>query len=222
MTHPSTPSLLLLLLLGAVVLSGCVSEGQERNEDLDAFQVEGDPYLGNREAEVVVVAFESPLCSGCKHFHESILPDLTERYFTPDGSVVFYFKQFDTYGRTGHAADERALQIALECTARTSNDGFWALTHVLYADQFKVGEDNIREVMESVADDAGFDGEAVFACYDAAGSEPDVEADIQVARDLGIRGTPSFFVIGPTGPATRTNDLVQTIEDKLDDVDTTA
>lgn len=217
---------LIVVLVVAGIVAGAYARNQSLNPgtregNLEVFDVtEADPRMGNADAPVVVVAFESPVCSGCKWFHENMLPRLERDYFSGQ-EVVFYYQHFDTYGRSGHATLERTLSLSQDCVHREGGDApFWNWTRFLYAEQFGVTLRNLDDNLRSFADAEGLDGDAIVACTHDAAPTDEVEADAAVAHKKGVRGTPSFFVFGPEGDAEQvtSNGLEEAIQRRVADL----
>lgn len=163
---------------------------------LAAFNVDDDPFLGDPTSRVALVGYESPHCSSCKAFHQGVLPDLRAEFFDA-GRAVYYYVQ-------GTIGGDQDSSIAQECAAlHGGNAAFWDLTDRFYARANTYSTPDLRSWLGALADEHGFDRDAVLACFDDQETLDAVSEDLRVGRDQGARGTPSFWVIGHDGEAVK-------------------
>ena len=76
--------------------------------------------------------------------------------------------------------------------ARTSRARFWEFHDGLYENQQSINND----LLYTLAEDVGIDVEAFSTCYDNGEKLDAIEEDFEYGRELGIRGTPAFFING--------------------------
>lgn len=172
--------------------------GNTKAENLEAFGLAEDPYLGDPNAPVVVVGFEAPTCSACRGFHAQFLPGLKADYFET-GKAVFYYSQY----HIGTDADFHIgtmQECALEHGGR---DDFWNFTDMIYLElgQYpSTGEG--RAKFNQFA--AGHQSEAdLLRCADDAELGGRVSQDYRVGRDWEVTGTPTFYIFGLEGEPAR-------------------
>lgn len=165
-----------------------------RAANVAAFGLDDDPFLGDPEAPVVLVGYESPHCSACQRFHLQMLPDLQAEYFDT-GRVVYHYIQ-------GTIGGDFNSNIAQECAHRHGgNDAFWRMTDLFYQRANTYGTPDLHGMLRQVADEQGLDPEPFVACLDGAQTSKAVSEDWGVGSDRGVRGTPTFWAFGPTGEA---------------------
>ena len=109
-------------------------------------------------------------------------------------------------GAAGQAEAAQAAQCAHEQGA------FWDYHDLLFTGT--LGHD--RESYLQYADDLGLDAEALAECLDSERYAEEVQADAVYAINLGISGTPTFFINGlPMVGAQPLSIFVQVIEAEL-------
>ncbi len=200
-------------LLGASLLAGCLNpegpidrtpedmEGGSTNTDgswnLTFFGVNGDPFLGDEDADVQVVAFDAPRCPNCKRYHDNVFPDIKADYIDT-GRIGYHFVQFTVgypYDITGSVAEE--------CAHREGGTPAYVDTlDAVFAGQpgpFDEAKDELRDILRQVAADHGLDEAVLLACFDNEETRSEVDADIAAGRDSGAGSNPGFAVLGPNG-----------------------
>lgn len=149
---------------------------------------EGFPRLGHAGAPIVVEEFSSYACSHCRAFHEDRLPALLDNIAA--GQVQFILIPV---GHIGSGADN-AARAAL-CAGEQGH--FWAMHDVLFSWQKKY----LTRVFDSRrlskgASNLGLDMAAFDECMEASRTRSQVDLALQMFRERGLSGTPSFFVNG--------------------------
>ena len=191
-----------IVVLGAMAVywltGGAPGPATTRAANFASFGLADDPYHGNPDAPVVVVAFEAPRCTSCRQFHLNVMPGLQERYFDT-GKAVLYYVQFTA----GYDLD-RPAGIVQECLlAVGGREAFWGFTDALYEEQPAITVANLDARVAAYVQEKGLDSEAVQDCRDGADGETPLELDWGNAYSHGASGTPTFFVFGPEGEAVR-------------------
>lgn len=164
-----------------------------RDANFVAFGLADDPFLGDPEAPVVLVGYESPHCSACQHFHRSVLPELQAQIDA--GSVVYYYIQ-------GTIGDDMASSVAQECAlAAGGNDAFWDITDRLYGRSYTYTAPDWPSWLADLAAMHNLDGDDLQECFDEGRTSQAVREDLRVGRDQGAAGTPTFWAFTETGSA---------------------
>lgn len=142
------------------------------------------PFAGNPEGDVVIVEFFDYRCGYCRRSAADLFA-LIEA--DPDVKVVF--KEFPILGS--------ASQLAARAALASRDQGLYYQFHqALMSADIGFSEAEIMDVAGSV----GLDTERLKADMQA----PEVDAYLarihQLARDLGVRGTPAFVIDGELFP----------------------
>jgi protein-disulfide isomerase len=142
------------------------------------------PFRGNASAPVVIQAFMDFQCPFCKR----VLPTLAELEAEFGTKVKIAWRHLPL---PFHKDAALAAEAAQEAFAQKGNAGFWRFHDALFEAQEKgIG----RDVLESIADQIGLDMKRFRAALDSHKHLPKVEADMKIAQDADINGTPGFVV----------------------------
>jgi protein-disulfide isomerase len=171
---------------------------------------EGGFRMGNPKAKVAIVEYGSLTCPHCRHFAETALEPLVSQYVRT-GKASYEFRSFVLNG-----ADLAATLVA-RCNGPAH---FFPTAEQLYATQSewieklgklpKTEQDRINalpqgELMLAIAKASGILPVAAAHGIPAAKAEVCLKDEtaatrlvkgVQAATDLGVKGTPTFFVNG--------------------------
>ena len=155
----------------------------------------GYPPLGSPDAPITLVEFGDYQCHFCNVFFHNTKDDLVRNYIDT-GMVKMYFKDYTIIGPDSVVAAHGA-----HCAQE--QDMFWAYHDEVYSnwDGENTGWASL-ENLEAYAAQAGLDAAAWSSCMDASEYSEVVGASNQDGRNLGLQGTPSFFVIDQSGQVT--------------------
>ena len=145
--------------------------------------VNGSPFKGAEKAKVTVVKFEDFQCPYCKAGQPNY-QEVLKRY---DGRVRLVHKDLPLDEL--HPLARRAAEAA-RCADEQGK--FWAYHDKLYEHAPKLGVTELK----SYAKDVGLDQKAFEECLSSAKFKDRVQKDFLEAAQLGITGTPTFFING--------------------------
>lgn len=144
-----------------------------------------DPYLGKKDASVVVVEFGDFQCPYCK----DIYPTLREISVKYQDQVKFIFRDFplsQIHDRAQAAAE------AAGCAFAQSNDKFWA-----YHDKLFQNQDNLTdEDLKNYAVQVGLDEKKFSECFTSGERKAEINEDFLDGAAQGVTGTPTLFFNG--------------------------
>jgi protein-disulfide isomerase len=141
------------------------------------------PSKGKADAKIRVVEFADFECPYCSRAADT-MKALEQKY---GDRVSFSYRHFPL--RSIHPRAQRASEIA-QCAGEQGK--FWAVHDALYAHQDSLDEPNARKL----AVDAGVDAGKLEECLGAGRGASQVELDLKKGEEVGIEGTPSFFING--------------------------
>lgn len=141
------------------------------------------PTLGNAEAKVAIVAFSDFQCPYCQRFHQSSYRELKEHYIDT-GKVLMAYRDLPL------AFHPLAKGAAAAAHCAGAQGRFWEAADELFAGQERLGPELYHEIAEKF----GLDTAAFSACLDDPEVMARVDSDARTAADLGVEGTPTFFV----------------------------
>jgi protein-disulfide isomerase len=157
-------------------------------DDVERFKVPlqgNEPQRGPDDALVTIVEFSDFECPYCARVVIT-LKQLTQAYGN-DVRIVWM-----NYPLPFHKNARRAATAGLEAHAQKGNEAFWALHDKMFANQSALAGASLEKMAEEVGLDLDAFREALASDkYDAT-----IDAHESLAYDLGVRGTPAFFING--------------------------
>ena len=206
------------MLATATLVAACAGESQPAESTsgttasllskVGANEVSGQPQLpqegpqidvallghnrGDGEALVRVVEMSDFGCGYCRQFHEESFPTLLAEY-VESGMVEWKFMPFIT----GMFDNSLAVTEAAECAMAQSDELFIAMSDRLWSEQstWKPSDDPAG-VARGMADELGVNMREYDSCLEDDTRMTRIIASTQLAQQLGVRGTPTFFVVG--------------------------
>ncbi|MEO8478360.1 MAG: thioredoxin domain-containing protein [Gemmatimonadota bacterium] len=146
--------------------------------------VAGGHRYGSANAKVVIVEFGDFQCPACGRFHESLQAVIAK--YGSDVAVVFRQWPLEELHPIAYAAARAA-----ECASAQA--AFKPMHDELFAQQDELG----GKSLVSIAADAGVSDTAKFAkCMEVQGRVDAIERDIELARSMELRGTPTIIING--------------------------
>lgn len=140
------------------------------------------PSMGPEDAAVVIVEFSDFQCPYCSRL-SATMHRIVETF---EGQVRVEFRHcpLDFH--------EHAAPAARAAVCADEQGRFWELHDAMFGAQSRLDPEGLR----ALATDAGLDLEALDACLESDRPGAVVDADKAAAGELGVQGTPSFFVNG--------------------------
>lgn len=150
------------------------------------------PLKGDPSAPITLIEFGDFQCPNCGRFARDTSPQI-EASYVDSGKVSMAFKHFTVVG-----PDSKPAAMASQC----ANDQgmFWEFHDELYNNQ---GHENSgwasRDNLKQIASNMGLDTQSFNSCLDSNKYESLVENDLNLAKQLDFRGTPSFLILKNDG-----------------------
>jgi protein-disulfide isomerase len=161
------------------------------------------PSRGPGDAPVTIVEFGDFQCPYCKQAEASLGAILAQ--YPRQVRLVFRNLPLDQL----HPNAEIAAKAAV-CADRQGN--FWPMHDAMYADQSQLGVEGLNGTAKRLH----LDADRFSACLADASSAAAVAADTKAADDLGISGTPFFFINGqPIDGSVPVEQFQQVIDSEL-------
>lgn len=157
----------------------------------EAVNVTGLGYdQGSPTARVTVVEFSDFGCGYCRRFHESTFPVLKEE-FIDTGRVRWKYVPFSI----GMFPNGSEAALAGDCAG--AQDDFVGMKARLYGGQSEWRSSRAPfDLFRSYAEAQGLDADRFAACLLDPRRHERLETSNRTASQLGVRGTPTFFVQG--------------------------
>jgi protein-disulfide isomerase len=141
-----------------------------------------DPVLGDANAPITIVEFSDFRCPYCGRFFAETLQPIMSNY---EGKVKLVFRDYPILG-------PQSLTAALAGECMNAQGRFWDFHNQTFANQ----ENLTREAFISYAEDFGVNVEQFTTCLDNQEYIQEITADATYAQNLGVTGTPAFFING--------------------------
>lgn len=145
--------------------------------------VEGAPFRGSAAAPVTIVKFEDFHCPYCKRT-QATLSQILLKY---GDRVKIVHRDFPI--DTLHPAARLAAEAA-RCAA--AQDKFWPYHDLLYSNSPKTDPEQLK----AYAQQAGLNMGAFEQCLSRETYKDAVQKDVDLGLELGLNGTPAFFING--------------------------
>ena len=114
-------------------------------------------------------------------------PELYEKY-VKDGTLRIEWKDFPYQGR-------ESVTAALAARAAQAQGRFWEYHDLIYANQSSGNSGGYNEEsLTALAEEVGLDVDRFREDLEGARYDDVVQADFREGQDLGISGTPTFFI----------------------------
>lgn len=146
----------------------------------------GDIELGNKDAKVTVVEFSSITCNHCAYFAQDVFPKIKANYIDT-GKIRYIMRDlaFDGTAVAGYAL--------ARCMG---NDKFISIRDHFFNNFDRFREKSVAEVLRDLSFEAGIPKEKFMSCVGDKRVLEGIKAVREQAIELGISGTPTFFING--------------------------
>src|SRR5262245_33869038 len=145
--------------------------------------ITGAPSKGPESAPVTIVKFEDYQCSFCKQAQ----PTFVELFKQYDGKVRLVHKDLPL-----EAIHPLARQTAEAARCANEQGKFWSYHDKLYASAPKLSTEDLKNYAKEV----GLDVWLFDRCFATGKYRSTVEKDLSDGVQLGLTGTPTFFING--------------------------
>lgn len=155
----------------------------QRQVEVDKIETEGEPVLGDKDAEITMVVYEDYQCPYCKRFEENTVSQVESNY-VDSGDVKVIWKDFPI-PQLGHDWAVPAAET-MECVYRQDNDAFWSLKDQIYANQDTLNSMSPDAVQDEILTWASedVDRSEVEACLENGNPETEVNGDLREGQSF--------------------------------------
>jgi protein-disulfide isomerase len=145
--------------------------------------VAGEPFKGSEKARVTIVKFEDYQCPFCKQVQPTF-NELLSRY---NGKVRLVHKDLPL-----ESLHSQARQAAEAARCAYEQGKFWEYHDKLYANSPKASADDLK----SYAKEVSLNVDSFDRCFASGKYKGVVQQDLNEGAQLGLTGTPTFFING--------------------------
>ncbi|MBU4483947.1 thioredoxin domain-containing protein [bacterium] len=164
--------------------------------------ISGDPFLGPKDAPITLIEFADFECPFC----QKIQPTIVKLMETYKDKVKLVFKNFPL----NFHKNARKAHLAAACV--NEQDKFWEYKHMLFENQKNLKESNLKEYAKNLK----IDMKKFSDCFTKEKYSDDIDRDVNAGKDIGVTGTPAFFINGIMISGTRPYEaFVEIIEQEL-------
>lgn len=166
--------------------------------------------IGSPEAKVTVVDFSNYLCGHCRDHANDVLP-LVKRDYIDTGKVRYVFRDFPFGGQ------ENVIRAGEAAACAADNNLYFEYHEALFRAQMRwagLRGEALDGYFADLAGQIGMAPASFLQCLKSGSKRAGVLADQKLATDLGLTGTPTFFVNGEKYTGQRPYDSWREILDK--------
>lgn len=156
--------------------------------------------VGDPEAAITIMEFGDYQCPSCQHFASNVKPQIDLAYLQ-SGVARFVFHDFPLDQHPYAFLASRAARCALD----QGSEYYWPYHDLLFRNQASWSPSPSAPLgdFESYAEQIGLDEGDFKGCLNSDRHAEVVTANRQLGVELGVSGTPTLYVSGNDGRATR-------------------
>ena len=151
---------------------------------------DNDFILGDKDAPITIIAYESMSCSHCADFHNNTLGDLKTEYIDT-GKVRFVFRDFP------FNYPALAGSMVMHCVPDEVRYDYMNALYKLQKNWIKREHSETRSELYKIMQSGGMKQDEFDSCLSDINLENDIlEGVMNAQKEFNIRSTPSFIVNG--------------------------
>ncbi len=157
------------------------------------FTTDGNAYIGNIDAPVVIEEYSDYQCPFCARFAATTMAEMKANGAIANGEAVLVFYDFplDFHPQAPAAAN------AARCAGETGPAAYWAMHDALFEDVRGWSTNDPTDVFIELGNSLGIELDADFPnCLAELRYEDAIYNDFNIGRSKGIGSTPSFLLNG--------------------------
>lgn len=154
-----------------------------------------DPAKGSLDAPITIVEYSDYQCPFCLRYFQDTLPQL--QAYIDAGQVRYIFKDFPILSL--HPQAQKAHEAARCARELGGDEAYWLMHDLLFAHQEAWSQVPVPEhvaVLKQFAAALELPQPAFDTCLDSGIYAEAVNAQVTEGMQLGVQGTPTFFING--------------------------
>jgi len=172
------------------------NDASGQNATMTLLSDNSSPILGSKDATITMIEFGDYQCFYCNQFYHDTEPDILKNYINT-GKVRMIFKDFTIIGQ-----DSVSAAHAAHCAQEKGK--FWEYHDTLYDNWAGentgwVSSANLLKFAKQI----GLDENEFSQCMEQSKYISVVQGSVSNAKDLGLTGTPDFFIIASDNSITK-------------------
>ncbi|MCF2825846.1 MULTISPECIES: thioredoxin domain-containing protein [unclassified Pseudoalteromonas] len=141
-------------------------------------------WIGNKDANIVVMEYTDLHCPFCKKYQQNVWPEFKEK-FVDSGKVAYVAREFPLAQIHPNAP---FAAVALKCADKQGQ--YEEVKNYL----FELGNDLSNDTTAEMAEKFGLDKEKLDACVVDKEVHAAIDTSLQEAALLGLKSTPTFVI----------------------------
>jgi protein-disulfide isomerase len=154
-----------------------------------------EPAKGSADASITIVEYSDYQCPFClRHFQQTI-PQMQQ--YIDAGQVRYVFKDYPIHSI--HPQAQKAHEAARCAREIGGDDLYWTMHDILFSRQDEWSQMPVpghEAILKTYAVEAGLPQDEFDECLDSGRYYDAVNAEVAEGLQLGVNGTPTFFVNG--------------------------
>ncbi len=148
----------------------------------------GVAVKGEENAPVTIVEFSEYQCPFCGRYVSDTYPQILEEY----GDQIYYI--FRDYPLSFHQHAKKMAEVA-RCAG--DQDQYWEMHDLIFENQETwSSKQEIESDIDAYVSQLGLDEEEFNSCLSSGKHVQAIEDDFQLGTEVGVQGTPTFFING--------------------------
>ena len=193
-----------ILISGSILYSSSKKEGtmvnnnnqptnnQPTPSDPVKVSVDDDPVLGDKNAPLTMIEFSDYECPFCKRHFTDVYPQIKKDYIDT-GKVKLVYRDFIAVPSHNPLATSEAM--AAQCAKDQGGDLMYFKYHdAIFTKTISNGNGLAVSELPVIAKNLGLNVSAFQSCLDSNKYKDEVAKDITDGQQVGVNGTPSFFI----------------------------
>jgi protein-disulfide isomerase len=156
--------------------------------------------IGADDAPVLIIEFGDYQCGFCRRHVMNVMPALVQDHVVP-GRVRYVFMEYPAENNLPASLEASNAALCADDQGR-----YWEMRQQIYANPMSIDAAGYRRHAQTL----GLDMQGFDRCLEQAPHVARIEQHLALGRQLGVRGTPTFFVAVP-GDADGDHRLVRRI-----------
>ena len=178
-----------------LVENGIISVAQTESKSLNIGGIDlsyASPILGSDDADVTIIEFGDYQCPKCKEWFLNTKPDIVTNHIET-GKANLYFVDMPFLG-------DDSLPAAAATYCAEEQGLYWDFHSYLYSNQRGIdGGWADYSSLNDYAEILNLDEDSFADCMDSGRYDEAVLQNLEIGITNGVKGTPSFVVVGPGG-----------------------
>jgi protein-disulfide isomerase len=157
-------------------------------EEVGKIEEGGAGVKGKEDAPITIVEFSEYQCPFCAQYVEEAYQDIWRGY---DDKIRYIFRDFPL------SFHQHAQTMAEAARCAGDQGQYWEMHDLLFEKNEEwSAEEDVTSLLTSYASQLGLDKDEFNNCLDSGKYNQAVKDDFSLGQNIGVSGTPTFFING--------------------------